>query len=344
MEKVTYLMGAGASAQALPLIKKLRYSTPNRGNLGLPERLFHFAQYFENNNIFQYNYREGQDASEIDTPTKIAEKCIEFGTPDLYAKFLLEKQDYDNYELLCHLVSKYFTFVQQDAKHSFSDSEFDIRALNFLTMISSDSKIPSTIKVISWNYDTQLEIAAKKLSRKKSNEFIQGFSSWPNELNNSKEQFLVHLNGVSGHYYSEKDFVSKNDKKNNLIDFTKRPLISFAWEEDESFEKITFTKTRLEIAKKTVAETIILVVIGYSFPFFNRQMDNEIFKAMKNNQAEYSLKKIYFQDPSNNGDFLKQRFPEIIFHRNGYGRLTKEERVEIIHISDCEQYYIPIEI
>ena len=38
----------------------------------------------------------------------IADKCIEFGTPDLYAKYLLEIGDSSKYQLIKKFLAKYF--------------------------------------------------------------------------------------------------------------------------------------------------------------------------------------------------------------------------------------------
>jgi hypothetical protein len=46
----------------------------------------------------------------------------------------------------------------------------------------------------------------------------------------------------------------------------------------------------MESLLKTTQDTEQVVVIGYSFPFFNRQTDREIFGSMAN------LTKIYVQD------------------------------------------------
>lgn len=70
-------------------------------------------------------------------------------------------------------------------------------------------------------------------------------------------------------------------------------LLSFAWEDETNDTKKIFLEKRMPIAKAIAEKTDILVVIGYSFPFFNRKIDDEIFKAMKQR-----LFKIYLRDPN----------------------------------------------
>jgi hypothetical protein len=70
--------------------------------------------------------------------------------------------------------------------------------------------------------------------------------------------------------------------------------ISFAWEEDSLKTNI------VDAAIAGTKETNILLVIGYSFPFFNREVDRKIIGAMT------GLEKVYFQAPD--ADDLKERF------------------------------------
>lgn len=59
--------------------------------------------------------------------------------------------------------------------------------------------------------------------------------------------------------------------------------IKFAWEETKE------TKSVRNLARQIIRCSEIVVVIGYSFPIFNREIDIEIFK-------EFKGKKIYIQD------------------------------------------------
>ncbi|PSR03910.1 MAG: hypothetical protein BRD50_04955 [Bacteroidetes bacterium SW_11_45_7] len=56
---------------------------------------------------------------------------------------------------------------------------------------------------------------------------------------------------------------------------------------------------------KGVRNNEILILIGYSFPFFNRKVDREIFNELKSSGV---FKKIYFQDLNNSGEFLRSQF------------------------------------
>ncbi|MEO8885976.1 MAG: hypothetical protein ABI367_07925, partial [Mucilaginibacter sp.] len=71
--------------------------------------------------------------------------------------------------------------------------------------------------------------------------------------------------------------------------------LSFAWEHqtDNPF---------FNHLKESICNTEILVVIGYSFPFFNRDIDKLILNKFVGN----NLKKVYFQAPD--AEDLRERF------------------------------------
>jgi len=70
-----------------------------------------------------------------------------------------------------------------------------------------------------------------------------------------------------------------------------------------------------------------LVIIGYSFPFFNREIDREIMGEINFEK----LKKIYFQDPFRDGEFLR-------------GQFNIPDNVEIKNIKEPDQFHIPFEM
>lgn len=317
--KITYLLGAGASANALPLIKK------NASSTGLPDEMLLFIEKYTSNFL---NSNLGWDHTDIITLKKVALKSKEFGTPDLYAKFLLETGDFDSYRILKHLLSIFFKVKQG------IEEQFDSRALSFLTTITQNQKIPENIRVLTWNYDIQLEIAARKLRpvNPAGYSMVQGFSSWPNMRDGHDTgvtPFLFHLNGVAGYNHSESNFYE--DLKNYFdlkTAFDKETLLSFAWEEEKNSPMKTFHRQRLIVAREIASKTQILVVIGYSFPFFNRYIDKEIINSMMP-----SLLKIYFQDPFYDGSQLVGLF-----------NIPMHIQQNIVHVPNVDNYHIPYEL
>ncbi|CAN5783425.1 hypothetical protein BH11BAC7_BH11BAC7_17550 [soil metagenome] len=81
-----------------------------------------------------------------------------------------------------------------------------------------------------------------------------------------------------------------------------------------------------DAARKISMGSEFLVVIGYSFPFFNRNIDRQLLENLL-----LSVRKIYFQDPYLDGSFLRAQF--------GVGG-----NVAIEHIKDTNQFFLPHEL
>lgn len=329
--KITYLLGAGASYNAHPLAK----STPESRSYS--QALYSFI--VDNRNIFNQSIGGVSDFDILFNKYKaIAEKCIEYGTPDTYAKWLYENGHMENYNCLKKLISTYFSYNEHKIEILDQKSNRkDYRALPFLTSILENGRIAEHVKLISWNYDNQIELAAKN-STSKVYKYLKGFTSWPN-LNNSFDTsfskdgslpFLLHLNGLAGYKYNSSTFAEESITPFiELAATNHEPLLSFSWEASSDEILPVFNKNRLDLAKKMVANTEYVVVIGYSFPFFNRVVDKMLFKEM-----EHSIKKIYYQDSSLNIG------PEDLI--NKFDLSISAEKIKMIR--DVGQYYIPHEL
>jgi hypothetical protein len=130
--------------------------------------------------------------------------------------------------------------------------------------------------------------------------------------------------------------------------------LNFAWENDNNYiDKYRGHSKNLEEAEHIASETEILVVIGYSFPIFNREIDNILFKKMQ------KLKKVYIQDrePEKIKSTMQNAF-EILqtkktinsfgFEANSttlpVGELKLVDNVEFRLESNTNQFVIPFEL
>lgn len=315
--KITYILGAGASAGAkndvLPTINNLS------------QELYAQAAFLKSKGI------PNEDLDKFDW---LVEQSKEFSTIDTLAKYYHIKGKKEHLKELKNILSFYFTIEQ------FINYKFDNRYLNFLTTIMDENKFPENIKILSWNYDFQLEIAAERFKNEivndgnaKSPPLINYFPNTGIISNNDSNYSLVHLNGIAGTWLN-KDGLNNCYILNKDVDIgelhkiykSTSTALNFAWEVENPDDFIM-----LNIARNIIAETEILVVIGYSFPFFNRLIDKKIFEVFKNNGT---LKKIYFQNPYLDGQTLINQFDlkEIHFDPNN-----------IIHITDKSQFYVPFE-
>lgn len=121
-------------------------------------------------------------------------------------------------------------------------------------------------------------------------------------------------------------------------------MLNFAWENDNEFRhKYSGHSMNLKRAERVAGETQILVVIGYSFPIFNRSIDKVLFKKMN------MLEKVYVQDP--NPEQIKSTMENAfsIFQQKkslppGAGRLAEEPLVKFFLEKNTNQFVIPFEL
>ena len=83
------------------------------------------------------------------------------------------------------------------------------------------------------------------------------------------------------------------------------------------------TNNILKEIKNAVSDTELLIVIGYSFPYFNRLIDQKIFGGMQISGA-----KVIIQDPSAEG--LVDTIKEL---RNWHAGAIKPT-------TNCNQFYV----
>jgi hypothetical protein len=313
--KITYLFGAGASKNSIPITEGLIES--------MNEELRNFRDNFTS---ILNEVKTATSHPHISDPEKgekifkqflsdfelIINSSRTHQSIDTFAKKLHIQKNHDTLNKLKTILSLYFIIVQ-------SRKYADVRYDSFFASILEEnhSTFPKNLKILSWNYDYQIEKAHSVYSGDPRIEScirsLNIFSK--NSLNDSfdSDKFgIIKLNGTAAFMLH-----SENNKPHLYFDFVDAPLnssltseilanyvslqitrkdefipaLSFAWEDREAIVKkaIEFTKS-----------TEILVVIGYSFPFFNRFIDRDIIRAMKN------LKKVYFQAPDAGN--LKERF------------------------------------
>lgn len=342
MRKITYLLGAGASCNALPIAKD--YFCENEKKIkvqGLSTAMRNWASYLkEDKNIFR-------DAGNSEFPeyysskfAELADRSDEFNTVDTYAKFLSINSPHHLDELKKQL-SMFFLIEQ------YANKKFDQRYLVFLTNILQEKKFPKNIKIITWNYDFQMQMAAGYFQKEdcsypvdvtRKNEPLIRY--YPEVGKNHKghldsDYSMVHLNSIAGHYnrngvfYNNLIYWDLNKDVNTIVDDIFKTnvhadqFMKFAWENGAKESKA------VKIATEIIKDTDILIIVGYSFPFFNREIDNELFEVL----IRRDELKIYYQNPSLDGSFLKNQF-----------RLPKSIADRIDHVKNIDQFYVPFEL
>lgn len=225
-------------------------------------------------------------------------------------------------------------FIWEQLEHK-PDNRYDTFLANVLE--AKILTLPKDISILSWNYDSQIEIAYRSYKMDSGlaiyEKNIQG--QWPQLTPNGR---IIKVNGSATladdsvlqgimnnkevpievqliHYYS----YAMSDTSQLGIQF--KTHLSFAWEDTSNQLNL------IDTISATVSDTQYVVIIGYSFPYFNRVTDRSIFAAMPN------LKKVYVQDI--NPDAVIQAIQAV---------LPSDRKIAVEPIKDCGQFFLPAEL
>ncbi|MGJ8666908.1 MAG: hypothetical protein ACSHW7_11110 [Patiriisocius sp.] len=211
-------------------------------------------------------------------------------------------------------------------------------------------KFNKSVNFITWNYDLQLEETFKLFTEdtqcKRLAEVNNYFPFSKSNSQNINNQ-VCHLNGHRGYYdyegiqigktltnghletlqansyesYWQLHASSPNELKESKTDYNR--FINYAWEHktDSSF---------FNNIKKILSKTEILVIIGYSFPLFNREIDENLLKSLN----YLKVKEIVYQDPNANLEILQAVLSENILRYVGHENNIKIKK-------EIAQFYIP---
>lgn len=339
MSKITFLFGAGASRNCLPIVNEI------------PNRLFSVIDILDSTSkqlgeevIKTQQIEKTERNLQIELINDLRwlyEISNNHASIDTAAKKLFIKGD-DSNLLKLKIGLSIFLIVEQILNPP--DKRYDSFFASILGSTKSD--FPQNIRIISWNYDHQFELSFMDYINDNKLDSARGYINFANKFdylrnNDNIQRFgIFKLNGHPGIYNNEwrngvEDLLPNLDgeldvqKIRNLVSKyallkynsgKSKPALSFAWEEIGNEINI------IDKAINNVLDTTTLVVIGYSFPFFNRNIDRKIIQSMSN------LKKIYLQSPEANA--LKDRLNAI---RDTSG-------IELLPISDTQQFILPHEL
>lgn len=339
--KITFLLGAGASAESLPIVSEI----PNRIN-----ELISMFEYPEINIDTLHEDYIAENPKQIkkrvlENLQWLYDKSIIHSSIDTFAKKLWLRGEEKEFNKLKYTLSLCFTLIQLQKD---IDKRYDTFFASILRNNVND--LPSNVSVISWNYDNQLEFAYSEFLNNKSYKEIQqklniNTPKLFNE-NNENKFTLFKLNGSIGFFNSNviieglttkygelnhyNPVINYELNKYNLLQICRVYLqvldsnkaksdLCFAWENEEN-------NLMMNSVFNTISKTEIIVSIGYSFPFYNRKIDNEIFQYAGN------VKKIYIQD--------KNPFDIINTLKKS---MNLSNKMEYTDISNCSSFNIPRE-
>ena len=306
--KVLYLLGAGASANALPMVGQI------------PKRLEAHAQRLASpvlqpvmTDVFKgatpYSFSRVLDMYLTDIG-RLKEMASVHESIDTYAKKLFLKGGEYHDELFKLKVAMSMFMAYEQAKRADNERRYDGFFASILSNEGGILRIPDEVLILNWNYDQMLGHAFKEYTS--SGQFHECHSQLGvvplHAVSAHKPYSVVHLNGLfayqeEGGQYNPIVNTTRITDKDILEDMLRyyyrahlkeddpiyrRPeahLMQFAWES---------TDTRADGFKQVLGrltEVTALVVIGYSFPFFNREFDRKILQYLP------SLERLYVQAP-----------------------------------------------
>ena len=353
MSKIIYYIGAGASYgrketreiinkgtdserliihEGLPVVKEIAYTLLSFKDAidRCPiedEKLYVFMNKYKKKGS-NINYKRIELLRDIDNIFKATK---EHATIDTYAKKLFLTRRNKDFKLLKNVLSSLFVWMQLESK---PDQRYDTFLANILGM---NLYFPKELSVISWNYDSQFETAYKYYSPNGTlpiyEKNVDG--NFP-QLKEAGRIFKVNGSANFGDFNLVNDII-KNvnvepiiqlieyygclDVDTSAMGFQFRSHLSFAWETSDKQNQL------MDAIKQTTTDTESVIVIGYSFPYFNREIDRAIFAVMRN------LKTIYIQDP--NPEAVEPSLKAI---------LPNENIINIEYQRDCTQFYLPKEL
>ena len=319
MANVTYYIGAGASAgkrsedglitEGLPCVNEIT----NR--IGTLLSCIQRAKFHQGDRDWRTPYSGLNGLADWENAKKrllaslqvLHEACLRNATIDTYAKKLVLQDRIAELEQMERLLTLYFILEQVLHK---PDSRYD----TFLANVLQDRrKFPDEIKVLSWNYDSQFELAYDEYEQEnrlnigsKLSAIYKPFDIL--KLNGSatfkRAEYIPEYVRKLRHIMSEAKKINKFGNPYDSLESILPDIVylyhlfvgevnptrenntnlSFAFDYTQPSE-IMFRR-----AREIVESTDVLVIIGYTFPFFNRKIDRQILDPLPPNAT------IYIQD------------------------------------------------
>ncbi len=349
---ITYLFGAGASYNAMPVQNELAEDM-----LSVFSKLKRLLQYPNDTikgsgplglrkKITRYATEEGSKLimMRMDRYLDVASTAVDYPSVDTLAKENALRDRSILLDRLKEAVEYYFylrTF-QTGLFNSISNIQrsfrkHDPRYIGFVTSLLSREDlearrlVPTDVSILSYNYDLELEWALSQVKE----DILQGFIQ-----PNVQSRGIVHLNGRANVHNMDPSKIGLAwwDTLADDISAIAPTEISYAWE--RSYERTG----QLDMI---ITNTTHLVVIGYSFPVFNREVDRQILAAP-------NLKKIYLQDLKDELPGIQNRVHALLGPRRQRHEIRRtginDHKIESITVVNTElvdsvdQFHIPFEL
>lgn len=357
-KQLTYILGAGASFESIPLVKSF------------PTRFQKFNDY-----LIQVHsdarFGEGICNTYRDVHKKSKELYEAFKSHqsfDTYFKKLFHTKSLSEIFLAKKILNLYFIwehlsrptakpiYEENDFwKQSIIDKRYDALIAGLLKPINGKAVTYCPINFITWNYNLNLFLSLKNYfgPDESIGEFLKRIEvkGVNNVWNINEEVSVLNMNGYffSSSLSKEKnlsipnkeihDFMSKKINEGYLsINYTDEDAekIKFAW---ESNPEESDNNECLSLAIQGIKDSEHIIVIGYTFPLYNRLIDFQYF-----NGALLKEKNIYLQDPN-----AKMLRTTVVNDFNIWDAKSNPSEIllgqsTITLIENCDSFYVPSSI
>lgn len=350
--KVVYLLGAGASFNALPVVGEM------------PEA-FHRQPIWLRNALGGSLYTNilRRYTTELEL---LAGHAANHGSIDTYARALMLLGEGDKLASLKLHLSMFFLLEQAVERRSLHEpvtggapgkrDRIDVRYMPWLALLLNDQgTLSPRVTVITWNYDLQLEHAIAMYRGYTSLTDVHDptdFWVYPAperwDAKAATNPSVVHLNGIAGQAifgsgarglyrdltkgdakaYIEQLFelYQEHDQREQGMLRAMNRTFQFAW------EKESIAQLGRSYATEAMKAAEVLIVIGYSFPAFNRAVDHELIKAFLPDHQMKARKRIHIQNPHMSADTFRHLFS------------LEPDKPRVTTDSETGQFYIPPEL
>jgi hypothetical protein len=347
MDELTYILGAGASYESIPIVKTFN------------KRLLNFKDYLltnSANNSPDYRSKLSDASNYIQ---KLHDDFLSHQSFDTYFKKLFHVNDIALINQGKRLLHLYFLWEHSQSslkrtgeysndefrKQALFDRRYDALIAGLLEPISGVSQTLCKVNFISWNYDINLLNTIKIFFYPKLN-----YRNFLKKI--KKEKFVWEIDGkikiinVNGYFYS-----SQLNNCKNLLDAGIDSVITdkiyqgylsstdadadanrvrFAWELKEDDRNLL--EKNLE---STISGSKNIIIIGYTFPLYNRLVDLKYMTENLQNNIVAGNKFITVQDPKSAN--IANTIEELFGNKYKLETLLKAK-------NDCDYFYIPSNI